>query len=129
MAEGLTGQQLIAAARRSGYKMDENKLKRLRDGGLISRPRPRPTKGIAGIPQIYPEGTLEQLLAVCDLRKEAWYFDELRILVWWHRHWIGNTELRASLKAVIEKNKEVKLLRAEYEQAGKDPYEAAHQVL
>jgi len=129
MPEGLTGTQLIAAARRAGYKMDEHKLKRLRDGGLIPRPDPRPKSGTVGIPQIYPPGTLEQLLAVCELRKQAWNFDELRVLVWWKGRWIDHTRLRPSLKALIEEHDGVKLLRAAYEEADGDPFEAAHRVL
>ena len=129
MSDGMTGAELIAAARRAGYKLSEHALKRYRDGGLIPRPHPAPTKGRVGIPQLYPPGTLEQLLAVCQLRKDAWRFDELRILVWWKRHWVDYEHLRSSLKAVIDEDPDVRGLHRAYEEAGHDPVEAAHMVL
>jgi hypothetical protein len=129
MQDGMTSAELIAAARRAGWKVSKPMLKRLRDNGLIPRPEPRPTKGVLGIPQVHPEGTLRQLLAVCELRRNAWRFDELRILSWWNRLWIDRDQLRISLKTVLQEDRDARTLRQAYNDAEQDPVEAAHLVL
>jgi hypothetical protein len=122
VAEGLTTNALITAARREGYKVSEHQLKNWRREGLIPRPSQSHRRGVRGSEARFPPGTLEQLLVVCRLHTHERRLTELRFDVWWEGYWIEPTMLKPSIAALLDAP--LAPLRDHLERH-RDPHEAA----
>jgi hypothetical protein len=120
--EGLTAERLITAAKREGYQITRDQLKRWYQQGLLQRPQQSHPPGERGSASTYPPGTLEQLLLVCRLHREERRLDELRFDVWWDEGWVEPTLLRRSLAGLLDAPLERLRLHAEH---FSDPHEAA----
>jgi len=123
MSERMTEKQLLQAITRQGHKISADQLKRWRRADLIPRPVQSHPSGNRGSEATYPPGTLNQLLAVCELRDRFKKLDRIRFELWWAGQHTGDlTHIRAFIVARLER-----LMGAPREHRGRheDPFEAA----
>src|SRR5439155_6794105 len=98
----LTERELLEVARQHRYELTPRVLKRWRMEGLIPRPRQIHALGKRGSGSLYPPESVDQLLAVCELRDRERRFDELRFRLWWEGRWVEAEALRRSLLNLID---------------------------
>ena len=77
-----TSEELLALARHQGYSISSTQLVRWHRAGLLPRPRQLPRKGTRGTHSVYPGGTGEQLLLLCEFRTTERRFSHLAWQLW-----------------------------------------------
>src|SRR5450432_4764844 len=77
-----TNEALLTLARQYGYMVSPTQLVRWHRAGLLPRPRQLPLKGTRGTYSLYPSGTSEQLLLLCEFRTTERRFSHLAWQLW-----------------------------------------------
>ncbi len=80
---GVSAEELIALARTRGYRISRSQLARWHRLGLLPRPRTRSLGRGRGTRSIYPVGTGEGLLALCQIHKEEFRLPLVAWKLWW----------------------------------------------
>lgn len=79
---GASSQDIIAAARRAGHRVTRAQLRRWHRFGLLTRPSQRGRGKGAGSTSVYPAGTAERVVAICELLPEHHSLSELAWELW-----------------------------------------------
>jgi hypothetical protein len=77
-----SSEELLTLARRQGYSLSATQLARWHRAGLLPRPRQLPRKEARGTHSVYPSGTGEQLVLLCQLRTTERRFSRLAWQMW-----------------------------------------------
>ena len=77
-----TNEALLTLAQQYGYMVSPTQLVRWHRAGLLPRPRQLPLKGTRGTYSLYPSGTSEQLLLLCEFRTTERRFSHLAWQLW-----------------------------------------------
>jgi hypothetical protein len=80
---GENGKQLLELAQERGYSVSTMQLARWHRAGLLPRPLQRSLGRGLGTQSLYPVGTGEQLLLLCELRKHERRLAQLAWQIWW----------------------------------------------
>ncbi len=99
--EGETREELLALAEAHGYDVNDHKLTRWRHEGLIPRPRQRSLGKGHGTQTIYPPGTGEQLLALCEIRTKERSLDRVAWHLWWAGYGVSAEPVRGFIASVV----------------------------
>jgi hypothetical protein len=80
-----TAESIIEAASAAGHDLSREQLIRLHQHGLVPRPHQvsRGAGGGRGKATVYPSGTTDLVLRICELRRSEHRLDELGWLAWW----------------------------------------------
>lgn len=102
MNNEVTSEDLIEAATRAGFQVGSGRLKRLRQEGLLPKPRQEHIAGLRGSRSLYAAVCINQLLAVCRVARAHRNMDLVRFAVWWEGQWVEFSALRRSLVVLIQ---------------------------
>jgi hypothetical protein len=86
-----------AALRTEGCSYDSRDLKRFRQEGILQRARQIHESGVRGSISLYPRAAIDQIRAVCVVRRQHYRYDELRFHLWWDGHWVEQAKLQETL--------------------------------
>ena len=75
---------LIARAAEAGFEVSPTQLARWHRHGLLPRPWQQPLGKGKGTETVYPAGTGDQLLALCEFRKQTRLLGRVGWHLWWH---------------------------------------------
>jgi hypothetical protein len=97
--DGLTAEQLIAAANTAGFTVSARQLRRWVSEGLLPRPRqPGLGAGNGRAPRCFPKEAAGQLLALCRLRKTISSIKGIGWELFWQSYEVGEKFWRPELK-------------------------------
>ncbi len=93
-AEEELAQALLQAAASAGLRVTSTQLRDWRQAGLLPSPRQRGLGRGRGTETLYPAGSTEQLLALCELRKKCRSLDTICWGLWWRRYPVSESRIR-----------------------------------
>jgi len=93
---------LLEAAKKARFEVSERQLVRWQNSGLLQRPRRRFLGRGLGSEAVYPEGSMERLLAICRIRET---YGEKRLdyvlwRLWWEGHDVDIKRVRRFLRKI-----------------------------
>jgi hypothetical protein len=97
-----TEREILAGAEAAGHNVSGWTLRRFYRAGLLQRPTQLHPAGEPGSKTSYPDGTANQLLAICKKRKEYRSFHRVGWLLWWddfnvdRKYWRRRLEIDAA---------------------------------
>ncbi|MBO0779968.1 MAG: hypothetical protein J2P37_14185 [Ktedonobacteraceae bacterium] len=92
-----TSKALLTLTQQYGYIISSTQLVRWHRAGLLPRPRQLPLKGTRGTCSLYPSGTSEQLLLLCELRTTERRLSHLAWQLWLMGYPVNLSLIRAQL--------------------------------
>jgi hypothetical protein len=99
-SSGETGKELLGLAQARGYPVSARQLAYWHRKGLIPRPVQRSLGKGHGTESVYPPGTGEQLLALCEAHSGEKRLDHVAWRLWWEDHEVSFGLLREFLVRV-----------------------------
>lgn len=80
---------LIAVAQKAGFLVSARQLARWHREGLLPRPKQESLGRGRGTRSVYPDGTADQLIALCEFKKSGRRLDYLAWHLWWEGFDVG----------------------------------------
>lgn len=80
---GISQDDLLHHAAEHGFSVTKRQLVRWHQGGLLPRPMQRSMGRGKGTRTVYPPGTAEQLVALCQIQARTRSRDRVGFLLWW----------------------------------------------
>lgn len=99
---GETRQELLNLAQARGYEVSAPQLARWHRAGLLPRPEQRSLGKAHGTQTVYPSGTREQLLALCEVHAEERRLLYVAWRMWWAGYEVSVERIRAFIGRTVE---------------------------
>lgn len=80
---GISQGDLLHYGAEHGFSVTKRQLVRWHQGGLLPRPMQRPMGRGKGTRTVYPPGTAEQLVALCEIQTTTRSLDRVGFMLWW----------------------------------------------
>ena len=98
---GASADELVELVLGAGFALSRAQLARLHRRGLIPSPVQRSLGRGRGTKSVYPEGTGEQLLRLCELRVTRRNLDDVGWLLWWEEFDVRPDVVRRVVDRVV----------------------------
>jgi hypothetical protein len=93
-----TTQDLLAAAQAAGCAVSWRQTKEWHRAGLIPKPRTLPRQRGSGTVSVYPAGTAQQVVAVCQFRQRERPFPIIAWRLWWAGYPVREAYIQATME-------------------------------
>lgn len=109
---------VLARAAEAGFRVAPARLARWHRVGLMPTPEVRSLGKSHGTQSVYPAGAGDQLVKLCELRKQHGKLDEIGWWLWWHGYPVAEHWGRGYLEAAAQRiDPIIQNLRRAYEEA------------
>jgi hypothetical protein len=98
---GVTADDLLTAARARSFDVSRPQLTRWHRAGLLGRPEQRSLGRGRGTETVYPEGSAEQLVRLCELHQRHRRLDHVVWLLYWDRFDVSTDRVRGVVHEVV----------------------------
>lgn len=100
---GQTSDQVLLAVGAAGFPITGDQLARWHRAGLVPRPRQRSLGRGKGTATIYPSGTVEQVVALCQITSQHRSLARAAFKLWWDGYEVDPEQVWASLNKAAAK--------------------------